>query len=160
MIDEKQVRDWLAEEGVFKEKIPDDSANFHFIINYPEGHIMDIIQPENKIDMILIGCATEVAPEQVSAIRSSSESKKQEFIWDLRLSLNQFLLDFELEHPNDELHRFVITEELYEDALNKHNLILGMKKVFKGKLQCIWLLGKSFGEIDPNSIEDTNSMFG
>ena len=160
MIDEKQIRDWLAEEGLFKEKIPDDTANFHFIINYPEGHIMDIIQPKEKIDMILIGCATEVDSEQISAIRASSESKKQAFIWELRLSLNQFLLDFELEHPNDELHRFVITEEIYEDGLNKNYLILALKKVFKGKLQCIWLLGKNFGEIDPHSVEDTNSMFG
>jgi len=159
MIDGKQIQDWLAEEGLFKEKVPDDTANFHFIINYPDDHIMDIIQPKNKQDMILIGCATEVAPEQVSTIRSSSESKKQKFIWDLRLSLNQFLLDFELEHPNDELQRFVITEEIFEDGLNKNNLILGIKKVFKGKLQCIWLLGKSFGETDPGSAEDSNSMF-
>ena len=159
MIDEKQIQDWLAEEGLFKEKIHDNTANFHFIANYPEDHIMDIIQPKNKDDMVLIGCATEVSPEQVSAIRLSSESKKQKFIWDLRLSLNQFLLDFELDHPNDELQKFVITEEIYEDGLSKNSLIIGMKKVFKGKLQCIWLLGKTFGEIDPDSIEDTNSMF-
>ena len=159
MIDMKQIQDWLAEEGLFKEKVPDNSANFHFIINYPAGHILDIIQPKDKDDMILIGCAAEVSPEQVSTIRSSSESKKQEFIWDLRISLNQLLLDFELEHPNNELNKFVITEEIYEDGLSKNNLILGIKKVFKGYLQCIWVLGKYFGEIDPDSIEDTNSMF-
>ena len=159
MIEEKQVRDWLADEGLFKEKIPDDGANFHFIVNYPQDHIMDIIQPKDKNDMIVIGCATEVAPEQVSVIKSSSEAKKQEFIWDVRLSLNQFLLDFDLTHPNNELHRFFITEEIYEDGLNKNSLILAMKKVFKGNLHCIWLLGKYFGEIEPSSNEDAEGMF-
>ncbi|WP_413828225.1 DUF2299 family protein, partial [Methanobrevibacter sp. UBA46] len=51
-------------------------------------------------------------------------------MWDIKLTLNQFLLDFELEHPNDVLQRFVITDEIYEDNLNKNNLILCIKKVF------------------------------
>jgi len=159
MIDEKQIRDWLADEGLFKEKIHDDTANFHFIINYPEGHVLDLIQPKGKDDLIVIGCATEVAPEQLSVIRTSSEIKKQKFIWELRLSLNQFLLDLNLNHPNNELQSFFITDEIFEDGLTKNHLIFVIKKVFKGNLHCIWLLGKYFGEIDPNSIGDGNVMF-
>jgi len=160
MIDEKQIRDWLVSEGLFKEQIHDDeTANFHFIINYPENHVLDIIQPKHKSDMLLIGCASEIAPEQVAVIRSSSEKKKENFIWDVRFTLNQFLLDFELEHPDNVLQRFIITEELYADGITKHSLIMAIKKVFKGKLQCIWIAGKSFGETSDGSLKNDNSMF-
>ena len=66
------------------------------------------------------------------------------------------LLDFELEHPNDQLKRFIITEDIFEDALTKHLLIKSIKKVFKGKLQCIWILGKTYGSIPNNRINMSN----
>jgi hypothetical protein len=144
MINKIQIQNWLAEEGMFKKEIPDDNSNFHFVINYPENHIIDLIQPKGKDDMILIGCATEIDPTQINLIKQSSNKDKQNFIWDIRLLLNNFLLDFELEHPNDILQRFVITDEIYEDGLSKNNLINIIKKVFKGKLQCIWKLNRTF----------------
>lgn len=159
MIEEKQIRDWLVEEGLLKEQIPDETANFHFLVNYPDEHILDLIQPKHKEDMILIGCASEIAPEQVAIIKESSEKKKEKFIWDIRFALNQFLLDFELEHPDNVLQRFVISEEMYEDGITKHNLIMAIKKVFKGKLQCIWITGKAFGEGEESSKTNDNSMF-
>jgi hypothetical protein len=64
------------------------------------------------------------------------------------------LLDFELEHPNDQLKRFIITEDIFEDGLSKHVLIKSIKKVFKGKLQCIWILGKTYGSIPKRNISD------
>ena len=93
MIDEKQIQDWLVEEGIFRQKIPDDNSNFQ----------------------------------------------------------NSFMLDFELEHPNDELKRFIITDFIFEDGLTKDRLISTIKKIFKGKLHCIWLLGKTYGQVNPNS---------
>lgn len=159
MIEEKKIREWLVAEGLFKEQISDDTANFHFLINYPEEHVLDIIQPKHKEDMILIGCASEIAPEQVALIKDSPDKKKEKFIWDIRFALNQFLLDFELEHPDNVLQRFVISEEIYEDGLTKNSLIMGIKKVFKGKLQCIWITGKAFGEGGEGTKANDNSMF-
>ncbi len=157
MIDKNIVQKWLVDEGMFKNEISDDKSNFHFIINYPENHIMDLIQPLGKEDMLLIGCATEIDPSQIEAMGNASSERKRNFIWDIKLTLNQFLLDFELEHPNDVLQRFVITDEIYEDNLNKNNLILCIKKVFKGKLQCIWKLNKVFGEYSSKSNINNNN---
>lgn len=158
MIDEKKVQDWLVDEGYFKEKIYDEEANFHFIINYPADHIIDLIQPKGKNDVILVGCATEMSPEQLKFIKSSNTEKKKKYIWDIRLSLNKFLLDFNLEHPNDELERFVITDEIYDDGLTKNSLIFTIKKVFRGKLHCIWLTEKTFGSSE-DSIDESERMF-
>jgi len=159
MIDEKIIRDWLVQEGLFKEQIQDETANFHFLVNYPEDHVLDLIQPKHKDDMILIGCASEIAPEQVALIKDASEKKREEFIWDIRFALNQFLLDFELEHPSNVLQRFVISEEMFEDGITKHSLIMAIKKVFKGKLQCLWIAGKTFGEVEEGSVGKNDSMF-
>lgn len=146
-IDEEQVRNWLMEEDLFREKIYDENANFHYLINFPNNNTMDIINPKTKEDVLIIGCATEVSQEEKNIIKSSPKEMNQEFIWKIRFSLNEMFLDFELEHPNDQLTRFIITEDIFEDGLTKHTLIKTIKKVFKGKLQCIWILGKTYGSI-------------
>ena len=151
-IDEEQVRNWLLEEDIIREKIYDENANFHYLINFPNNNTMDIINPKSKEDVLIIGCATEVSQEEQRIIKSSSKDMNQEFIWKIRFSLNEMLLDFELEHPNDQLTRFIITEDIFEDGLTKHVLIKTIKKVFKGKLQCIWILGKTYGSIQENTL--------
>ena len=115
---------------------------------------MDIINPKSKEDVLIVGCATEVSQEEQHIIKNSPKDLNQEFIWKIRFSLNEMLLDFELEHPNDQLTRFIITEDIFEDGLTKHVLIKTIKKVFKGKLQCIWILGKTYGSIQNNNLPD------
>lgn len=153
-IDEEQVRNWLMEEDLFREKIYDENANFHYLINFPNNNTMDIINPKTKEDVLIIGCATEVSQEEKNIIKSSPKEMNQEFIWKIRFSLNEMFLDFELEHPNDELTRFIITEDIFEDGLTKHTLIKTIKKVFKGKLQCIWILGKTYGSIKNTTLPE------
>ncbi len=153
-IDEQQVRNWLLEEDILRERIYDENANFHYIINFPSNNTMDIINPKTKEDVLIIGCATEVSQEEQEIIKSTSKDINQEFIWNVRFSLNEMLLDFELEHPNDQLTRFIITEDIFEDGLSKHVLIKSIKKVFKGKLQCIWILGKTYGSIKSSNKSD------
>ena len=112
---------------------------------------MDVICPKGKDDQIIIGCATEVSQQEQALIHNTKKAVNQEFIWNIRFALNSFMLDFELEHPNDELKRFIITDFIFEDGLTKDRLISTIKKIFKGKLHCIWLLGKTYGHVNPNS---------
>ena len=153
-IDEEQIRNWLMEENLIREKIYDENANFHYIINFPNNNAMDVIQPKSKEDVLIIGCATEVSQDEQNIIKNSPKHVNQEFIWKIRFSLNEMLLDFELEHPNDQLKRFIITEDIFEDGMSKHVLIKSIKKVFKGKLQCIWILGKTYGSIQQRNMSD------
>ena len=153
-IDEEQIRNWLMEEDLIREKIYDENANFHYIINFPNNNAMDVIQPKSKEDVLIIGCATEVSQDEQNIIKNSPKHVNQEFIWKIRFSLNEMLLDFELEHPNDQLKRFIITEDIFEDGMAKHVLIKSIKKVFKGKLQCIWILGKTYGSIQQRNMSD------
>ena len=117
IIDEEQVKEWLMEEDMIREKIYDENANFHYIINFPNNNAMDVIQPRDKEDVILIGCATEVSQVEQDMIKNTDKAINQEFIWNVRFSLNEMLLDFELEHPDDQLKRFIITEDIFSDGL-------------------------------------------
>lgn len=142
---QNKVQKWLSDEGLFRQKVADENTNFHFMINYPEGHVLDVIQPKGKEDMILVACATNVSPEHQTEIKKLSNKKKEDFIWDLRFLLNGQFVDFQLQHPNNILQNFVITEEIFEDGLNKDRLISTVKKIFRAKLQGIWKIQREFG---------------
>ncbi len=152
------VQKWLSDEGLFRQKIPDENANFHFIINYPEGHVFDVIQPPGKNDMILIACATNVSPEHQTEIRLLDMDKREKFIWDFRFLLNAHSVDFQLQHPENILTNFLITDEIYEDGLSKDRLISSVKKIFRAKLQGIWKIQMDFGmhEGEAHNIQQDN----
>jgi hypothetical protein len=157
MINEKKIQNWLTEEGFFKEKIHDENSKFHFLVQYPDENIMDLFQPKGKGDMIVIGCATNVSPEHIEIIKNISIDKKVDIIWHFKYTLNQFLLDFQIDHPDNILSGFVITNTIYEDGLNKHNLIYEIKKIFKAKLQCLLIMEKIFNSPDiADLIKDKN----
>ena len=146
MINEKQIREWLGEEGLFRERVKDDDSNFHFIVEYPEGNSIDLIQPRGKEDILIIGCATNISPEHVAFLKKSKPEEKQKLIWDFKFTINQMLLDFQIDHPNNEIKTFIISDELYEDRLTKHKLIFKIKKIFKCKLQCMLLVEKMLSD--------------
>ena len=45
---QKMIRKWLEEEGIFRMEVPDENANFHYVVNYPEDHVIDVLQPAEK----------------------------------------------------------------------------------------------------------------
>ncbi len=148
---EDKVQKWLSDEGLYRQKVPDDNANFHFIINYPEGHVLDVIQPKGKKDMVLIACATNVSPEHQTEIRLLNFDKREKFLWEFRFLLNGQFVDFQLQHPENVLQGFLITDEIFEDGLSKDRLISSVKKIFRAKLQGIWKIQMEFGIHDEGS---------
>jgi hypothetical protein len=145
---ENKVQKWLSEEGIFRQKVPDDNANFHFIINYPEGHVLDVLQPKGKSDMILIACATNVSPEHQTEIRKLKPGKREKFLWEFRFLLNGQFVDFQLQHPENVLQGYLVTDEIFEDCLSKDRLISSVKRIFRAKLQGIWKIQMEFGTFD------------
>ena len=78
----------------------------------------------------------------------------------LNFGLNQFLVDYELKVAQDILQQFVVTDQIFEDGLTKHELIRTLKRVFKAKLHCIWLIDEKFGSIQINvTPSNENDMF-
>jgi hypothetical protein len=156
---EENVREWLSDEDLLREVKYDENADFHYIIEFPKENIMDVVKPAGK-DCIIAACATQVAPQHLDLMKQSDKKTQKDFIMDLNFGLNNFLVDFELQVSNDILQQFVVTEQIFEDGISKNELFRTLKRIFKAKLHCIWLIDKTFGSLQMNvSPSNENDMF-
>jgi len=160
-IDEETIKTWIVDEGIFRENKVDDDADFHFIVEFPRDNVMDIIKPKGK-DSIIMVCATQVSPQHSELMMNAKQEIKDSFILKVNMELNRFLIDTQLaiNQQTGLLQQFVITDQIFEDGLTKHALFSSLKRVFKAKLQCVWLIDKTFGNISHKSEpSNENSMF-
>lgn len=156
---EEQIKTWLLDEDCLREMKYDENADFHFIVEFPKDNIMDVVRPKGK-DSIVIACATQVAPQHLDLMKAADMKTQKEFILDLNFGLNRYLVDFELQINQNLLQQFVITEQIFDDGLTKDLFIRTLKRVFKSKLHCIWLIDKKFGNLnDIQAPSNENDMF-
>ncbi|MBR3155492.1 MAG: DUF2299 domain-containing protein [Methanobrevibacter sp.] len=156
---EEKVRQWLSEEDLLREVKYDENADFHYIIEFPKENIMDVVKPEGK-DCLIVACATQVAPQHLDLMKQSDNKTQKDFIMDLNFGLNNFLVDFELQVAQDILQQFVVTEQIFEDGITKNEFFRTLKRIFKAKLHCIWLIDKTFGSVQINVTPfNQNDMF-
>ena len=156
---EEKTKQWLSEEDMLREVKYDENADFHFIVEFPKENIMDVVKPKDK-DCLIIACATQVAPQHLDLMKQADKKTQKDFIMDLNFGLNNFLVDFELQIAQDILQQFVVTEQIFEDGINKNEFIKTLKRIFKAKLHCIWLIDKKFGSLQINTTApNENDMF-
>lgn len=162
MIKEDTIKDWIVDEGIFREKKLDDNADFHYIVEFPKDNIMDIVKPREK-DFIIIACATQVSPQHLELMNNSSPKERSEFLLDANMEINKFLVDCQLaiDQNTNLLQQYVITYQIFNDGVSKNSLYDALKRVFKAKIQCVWLIEKTFGTVNATHIEPSNenSMF-
>ncbi len=160
----EKLQKWLSDEALFRKKIPDDKANFHFTIVYPENsnNTMDIVQPKGKDDLVIVGCGTSVHPEYISKIKKLSIEDREKFLWEFRFLLNNPFVDFSLQHPDNILQAYLITDTIFEDGLSKDRLISSIKNVFKIKLLGIWKIQMELGILkgEESNISSEIGMYG
>lgn len=156
---EEKIRTWLMDEDALLEKKFDENADYHYIIEFPKENIMDVVKPKQK-DAIVIACATQVSPEHLALMNSSTPENRRDFLFDLQFGLNSYLVDFDLNVNKDVLQHFVVTNTIYEDGLNKNEFMKTLNRIFKSKLFCIFLINKQFGNVNTNiKPSNENDMF-
>lgn len=170
MVSKKEVDDvknkivkWSTNEGIFKKYIKDDAkANFHLLLNFPENSTnpIDVVQPKDKDDSIVIASATQVSPNHIQEIKKLSIEKRRSFLNELRILLGARPTEFELKHPDDILELYVITSPIYFDGLTKDRFMTVISDVFKSKLLGIWKIQEKFGFPDQKGNEAQTSMYG
>ena len=79
MIKEDTIKNWIVDEGIFREKKLDDNADFHYIVEFPKDNIMDVVKPREK-DFIIIACATQVSPQHLELMNLSTPKERSEFL--------------------------------------------------------------------------------
>ena len=162
MIDEELVKNWIVDEGIFREKKVDDNSDFHYIVEFPKDNIMDVVKPKGK-DFIIIACATQVSPQHLELMNDSSPKDRSKFLLKVNMEINRFLVDSQLavDKSTNLLQQYVITYQIFDDGLTKNYLYDSLKRVFKAKIQCVWLIEKTFGSVNniPSEPSNENSMF-
>ncbi len=144
----QKIIEWLKEEGFSAEEKQDPNAYFN--IQATKGRInVNIIQNPPFNDSIFIGGNIAVAPEQQALLKSRSRDKREDFIWDLQMSLaaNNELGDFALKpNPPDDIQTiFVSSRRIYYDELTKGKLFTSINIVMKNIILTIWKLQKFVG---------------
>jgi hypothetical protein len=156
MISSDEVQKWLADEGLFRHKVIDEGAIFHFGIEIAPQNPLEIVQPKGKDDMIVIITRVNVSPEHLTKIMALNKKKRERFFWNFMLSLNQMSIDFALNHPDGILQDFTISHTIYQDGFSKDRLLETIKKVSRAKLQGIWLIQQEFGSAVSDKTDSTD----
>ncbi len=157
----RQIKTWLSEEGMYKDKIADDKTYFHFIGESPQssGQLFELFQPKNRDDLIAIMRGLIISPEHLEKLREMDATERKEFLWDIKFGLlfreSSFNMTFDGNNPS----RIDFTREIYYDGLNKNKLMEAIRENYLCSLFFIWKLNKQFGEI-VSTPEPTNPMFG
>jgi len=143
----KKVREWLVDEGVYKDKIADENADYHFIAEIPPNsrQYIDIVFPKNREDMIVIASGIKLSDEHYRSIMSLGEAKRDEILWDIRFRLLFLETGFQILPNVKDPQIFQFTREVYFDGLNKNLFMDALKQVHRCKLFIIWMMQKTFG---------------
>ncbi len=157
----ERIKGWLVEEEILIEEVQDAGSQFRFLIMFPKDHYMEVVQPLAATDMVMVISPTSVSPGHREIMERSRPEQRAEFIWALRFVMNTFSVDFEMEHPENVLGKFTISDVIYEDGLSKDRLMGAIRKVWKANLQVIWILQKEYGSQAPEEMEPgaEESMF-
>lgn len=149
----ERIKGWLVEEEILVEEVQDAGSRFRFLVMFPKDHYMELVQPLTGTDLVLVLSPTSVSPEHREIMEKARPEQRAEFIWALRFVMNTFPVDFEMEHPENILAKFTITDLIYEDGLSKDRLMASIRKVWKANLQVIWILQKEYGVAGPGEKE-------
>ncbi len=151
----QKIMDWLKEEGFAAEEKQDPNAYFN-IQATKSGIGVNIVQNPPFNDSIFIAGNIAVAPDQQALLKSRSRDKREDFIWDIQMTLaaNNELGDFALKPnpPEDMQIIFVSSRRIYYDELTKGKLFASINIVIKNVLLIIWKLQKFVGMHMPNIV--------
>ncbi len=142
-----RVREWLVDDGIYKDKIPDENADYHFLAEIPpgSGQYIDVVFPKNRGDMVIIASGVKLADEHYRSLMSLADERREELLWDIKFKLLFLATGFQILPSAEDPQIFQFTRELYFDGLNKNIFMDSLKQVYRCKLFIIWTMQKNFG---------------
>jgi hypothetical protein len=149
----KKVKDWLVEAGIYRDKVPDDKANWHYVVEIGPGAVLDVAQQKGKEDMVIIASGITLSKQHYDALRGMPRSKRDDLLWDVRFQLLFQPCDFTMLPNEAELQTFQFTRGLFQDGLTKQGLMDSLAMVHRCKLFVNWKMIQMFGDtpktVDP-----------
>ncbi len=157
----KKVMSWLSEEALYKDKVYDENLYFHLAAEFPtrSGRHVNIIQPNNRDDMIVILSTIRLAEVHQKALHALARKEREKFIWDIRYALLFQDSNFDIEPGGGELNGIRFSREIYYDGLTKNKLMEVLRANFKCELYVVWKFQETFGA-EPATTGHVEQMYG
>jgi hypothetical protein len=128
---ERKIIDFCTEQGILRDKLPvNPNIEFAYNIEYPpmqkQPKILVVLQPRGK-RFISMQIATQVSPEHIKLLEENGPNLKLGFFESIKryLVMNNLLFNIDLEN-----NRFLISDEIFEDALTCDFFYRTIRKVF------------------------------
>lgn len=150
----KKVKEWLVETGIYRDKVPDDKANWHYVVEIGPGAVLDIAQQKGKEDMVIIASGITLSKQHYDLLKGLAKSKRDDLLWDMRFRLLFQQCDFVMLPNESDLQTFQFTRGLFQDGLNKQMLMDSLAMVHRCKLFVNWKMIQMFGE-NPKSADSS-----
>lgn len=126
----EKVRFWLTEEEIFRDEIKDENANYHFIAEFPNksSRIIDIIQPKQKRDLIIIGSVYALNKENYEKFASMPKSTRDNVLGDFTSGLLFRTSQFRIKPSSKDFQKIEFTCPLYFDGLTKNMFMSAVRE--------------------------------
>jgi len=142
----KKVKDWLVEAGIYRDKVPDDKSNWHYVVEIGPSAVLDVAQQKGKEDMVIIASGITLSKQHYDLFRGLSKLKRDELLWDMRFQLLFQPCDFAMIPSETDLQTVQFTRGLFQDGLTKQGLMDSLAMVHRCKLFVNWKMIQTFGE--------------
>ena len=142
------VEKWLKENHHNVIEIKNDSANFHFEVDFPADTQKKqyVIQPKDYPSMILLLSGVSIAPEHLEKIKNISEEELDSFYNEI--TKETIFLENSFEMNTDELgivQQIQFSLEFYFDSLTKTQLLKGLLLNHKSLMYIVTKFNEKFG---------------
>ncbi len=143
---ERQLRNWLSEEGRYKDKVKDDDAHFHLIIEVPQGsgRQVHVVQPKTRDDLVVVGSMLNLPEEVLTALKALPKKKREGFWWDIKFAILFQRTSFKME-PSQNPTSIEFTTTIHYDGMSKDALEKALDTDFRCTLLIIWKFQERFG---------------
>lgn len=149
----RKIKDWLTDEEIFKKQMPDDSAHAHFQIEFParSGHLMDIIFPKPREDIILIVGGAGLTKEHHDKLKAMPDKERKDLLWNMRFDLLFKESEFNMLPNPDDLQSIQFLRPLRLDGLTRNIIMDAIRDNYRCVLYVMWTMSRHFGEAPPKS---------
>ncbi len=140
-----KVKDWLIEEGLMRKEVPDEMADWHYVVEFPQksNQVSDVLKPKDRRIVLLI-TGIVLSENHFRAFNSLTEEKKRKLIHRWKMDLIFRKADFRFLPDSFNLQKVEFSLPVFEDELSKSTVIHGLRELFKCKLYIIWNVQHEF----------------
>ena len=142
-----QIQTWLMEEGwrIRAENVPDAEW---FLSGESEARVrIGIGQKRGRQDQIIIQGSVTFQQEQQEQIARLPSEQRNDFLWDMRLSLLNLGIEFSgIAEPPQEVR---ISQRIYYDGLTKDRFLQRVSQVRNGVLTVLWMVARRLAQPPP-----------